>query len=305
MKEPFVISSYKGEVLLNLEGLFLVVRLFPPLPEKAVLEGLLVRQTLPTLVRLGEWVGLSDSRGILWVEADEAWFEELVSTLKEHGPIDAEERAEEALLSKKVANAGLKLGRFLEDVRALRAFGEDRLQEAQKLRNYGQVASLASWLERLVSVEQAGEEVARLWKVFGESMGLVKVSTWKKEKGSGGKSGKGKGGKGLVGEARRGNATPQTAFRLPILQALLELGGQGRTAEVLERVYAKVRHILKEVDLEPARTDRAYEPLWRNRARWEAARLKREGLLAMGEGLWALTDKGQAYLEAQGDLPPS
>lgn len=301
MKEPFVLSSYKGEVLLNLEGLFLVVRLFPPLPETAVLEGLLVRQASPTLVRLGEWVGLSGSRGILWVEADEAWFEELVSTLKGHAPIDAEERAEEALLSKKVANAGLKLGRFLEDVRALRAFGEDGLQEAQKLRNYGQVASLASWLERLVRVEQAGEEVARLWKVFtGEPIDLVGVLTRKKGKGSGSKSEK-----GLVGEVRRGNATPQTAFRLPILQTLLELGGQGRAAEVLERVYAKVRHILKEVDLEPARTDRAYEPLWRNRARWEAARLKREGLLTMGEGLWALTDKGRAYLEAQSDLPPS
>lgn len=304
MREPFVLNSHRGEVLLELEGLFFAVRFLPPLPNKTDLERLLARQASVALVRLGEWVGLLGPREALWVEADEAWFEELISTLKEHGPLGAEERAEEALLSKKVANAESRLGKFLEEVRTLQALWEDKLREAQELRNYGRVARLASWLERLVQVRRAGEEVATLWEALtGEPIGLGggEVSTWKE-----GGARERKSGRGLRMEARRGGATPQTTFRLPILRTLRELGGQARAAEVLEGVYAKVKHILKEADLEPAVADRAYEPLWKNRARWEAARLKKEGLLASVEtGLWAITEKGRAYLEAQDDYPSS
>lgn len=91
----------------------------------------------------------------------------------------------------------------------------------------------------------------------------------------------------------------QDAYRGPILAALRELGGSGSMAEVLDRVFAKVKGRLTEADRErlPSGTD----VRWRNTAAWERFRMVEDGLLKSDSprGTWELTEAGVTAAEAE------
>lgn len=91
----------------------------------------------------------------------------------------------------------------------------------------------------------------------------------------------------------------QDAYRGPILAALRELGGSGSMAEVLDRVFEKVKGRLTEADRErlPSGTD----VRWRNTAAWERFKMVEEGLLKSDSprGTWELTESGAAAAEAE------
>jgi len=96
-----------------------------------------------------------------------------------------------------------------------------------------------------------------------------------------------------------GESTPNGMFRAPILSALAELGGKGRTAEILQLVEAKMSHILNAKDREwlPDGADIR----WRKKAGWEAYNMQKEGLLVKGppRGVWHLTERGQEEAQRQ------
>ena len=96
---------------------------------------------------------------------------------------------------------------------------------------------------------------------------------------------------------KKGLKTPESQYRIPILQVLTELGGQGRINEILERVYEKMEDILNKVDLEllPSGTDSR----WRNTACWERDTMVKEGLIKKDSprGIWEITEKGKIYLK--------
>lgn len=100
--------------------------------------------------------------------------------------------------------------------------------------------------------------------------------------------------------AVKGSATPHSAYRIPILQALVEMGGRGTKSEVLNRVYRAMEHRLKDVDREmiPSGGD----VRWRKAASWERYGMTRDGLLAADSpsGIWEITDKGREYLREHG-----
>jgi len=106
-----------------------------------------------------------------------------------------------------------------------------------------------------------------------------------------------RGTKQIKSKIKKGLKTPQSQYRIPILQALTELGGQGRINEILERVYEKMEDILNKVDLEllPSGTDSR----WRNTACWERNTMVKEGLIKRGSprGIWEITEKGKIYLK--------
>ncbi len=106
----------------------------------------------------------------------------------------------------------------------------------------------------------------------------------------------------------RGRRTPQTAFRLPILQVLVELGGRARSRQVLERLQHRMRPQLKEVDYQPLRSNVGL-PRWRNTAYWARTLLTKEGLLntQAGYGVWEITEAGREYLRRHTDdsTPPA
>ena len=95
----------------------------------------------------------------------------------------------------------------------------------------------------------------------------------------------------------RGKATPQSAYRQPILQVLIEMGGSGRMSDVLTRVEQVMRGRLKQVDYEPLPSDGMLR--WSKSAQWARNRMAREGLLKPNSprGVWEISDAGRKALD--------
>jgi len=89
--------------------------------------------------------------------------------------------------------------------------------------------------------------------------------------------------------------TRQSEYDLPILEALIEMGGSGRTQEVLNRIYEKIKDRLKPDDLE--RLSSGTDIRWRNAVMWERDKLKRRDYLRADSprGIWEITEKGRDY----------
>lgn len=96
----------------------------------------------------------------------------------------------------------------------------------------------------------------------------------------------------------RGLRTPEEAFRRPILEALVELGGRASMAEVLNLVEKKMGVRLTKYDFEPLPSDpKAIR--WRNTAQWCRNTLVREGFMRADSphGIWEVSEAGQTFLE--------
>lgn len=96
---------------------------------------------------------------------------------------------------------------------------------------------------------------------------------------------------------RRGEKTPQDAYIIPILESLIESGGEGRAKDILGLVEQKIKGILKDVDYEllPSGIDIR----WRNTAMWVKTDMKNQGLLKSDSphGIWEISEKGREYYE--------
>lgn len=91
--------------------------------------------------------------------------------------------------------------------------------------------------------------------------------------------------------------TSESAFYIPILEALEELGGSGRIQQVMDLIYERMRDRLTEDDLAllPSGTD----VRWRNNVMWARNDLVRLGLLRADSprGIWEITDAGRDFLQ--------
>ncbi|MEM3484447.1 MAG: winged helix-turn-helix domain-containing protein [Candidatus Methanomethyliaceae archaeon] len=97
---------------------------------------------------------------------------------------------------------------------------------------------------------------------------------------------------------QRGLRTPEDAFRQPILEALVELGGSGTLEQVLEIVGKKMENILNGYDRMPLPSDPS-SIRWKNTAQWCRNTMVREGLLKADSprGIWEISDKGREEVE--------
>lgn len=98
-----------------------------------------------------------------------------------------------------------------------------------------------------------------------------------------------------VARLPNGLKTHKSEYRVPILRALVELGGGGTAAEVLDHVYEQMKERLNKYDMSKLRSG---EIRWRNTAMFVRNRLKNEGYLRKGSprGTWEITDEGREYL---------
>lgn len=96
----------------------------------------------------------------------------------------------------------------------------------------------------------------------------------------------------------KGLRTPEDAFRRPILEALVELGGRASMRDVLERVEEKMKGVLNEYDYEPLPSD-PKSVRWRNTAQWCRNTLVTEGLMVSDSprGIWEISDEGRLALD--------
>lgn len=100
------------------------------------------------------------------------------------------------------------------------------------------------------------------------------------------------------GRLPRGLRTPEHAFRRPILEALIELGGKGPVDKVLDVVERKVKRLLNEHDYGQLSTG---DIRWRNTAQWCRNQMVREGLLKADSprGIWEISEEGRRALEQE------
>ncbi len=93
----------------------------------------------------------------------------------------------------------------------------------------------------------------------------------------------------------RGLRTPIKEFKVPILVVLVELGGRGRAADVLDRVGEKLEAVLTPHDWDPLQSG---EIRWRYTVRWARKAMVEEGLLANNSpiGIWEITPAGLEWL---------
>jgi restriction system protein len=91
--------------------------------------------------------------------------------------------------------------------------------------------------------------------------------------------------------------TPETAFYTPILQAVDELGGAARTAEVVKRVGEFMANVLSHDDREQLPSTGL--PRWENTTQFARYSMVRGGLLKPDSprGTWAISAKGIEYLK--------
>lgn len=89
----------------------------------------------------------------------------------------------------------------------------------------------------------------------------------------------------------------QSEIEVPLLQVLLELGGQGRPQDVYLLVTNRFPGIA-EYDLDETISSGGNK--WTNRIQWVRQRLVYKGEISSpSRGVWAITEKGQQRVERQ------
>lgn len=104
--------------------------------------------------------------------------------------------------------------------------------------------------------------------------------------------------------SRRGlGRTPQREFRLPILMALVQLGGSAPRGDILDQVGTIMAEQLNRRDYEPLPSSPDGGPRWRNTASWERQHLVTDGLFRSDspQGVWEISDLGRQYVEEHRD----
>lgn len=102
------------------------------------------------------------------------------------------------------------------------------------------------------------------------------------------------------GRLRKGVRTPESRYYEPILNMLVDMGGSGKVADVLEKVERVMRPVLKPIDYEPLASD-PDNPRWRNAAQWARNSMVKEGLLKPNSprGVWEISDSGRRWVAQQ------
>jgi hypothetical protein len=96
-----------------------------------------------------------------------------------------------------------------------------------------------------------------------------------------------------------GDFTPTDAYWIPILESLEDLGGRGRTDQVLDLVEKKMAGTLKQQDHELLPSGISVR--WRNRAQWQRQNMVHRGLIAANSprGIWEITPAGREWLKQE------
>ena len=100
----------------------------------------------------------------------------------------------------------------------------------------------------------------------------------------------------------RGLRTPEDAYRQPILETLMGLGGSAAVNQILDEVRERMKASLNEYDRQPLPSNRNM-PRWRNSAQWCRYTMVQDGLLKTGSptGIWEISQQGKDAL-ARGDV---
>lgn len=104
--------------------------------------------------------------------------------------------------------------------------------------------------------------------------------------------------KRFFGKRKKGEITPQDDYIPYLLEALVELGGSGKTKEVIDLVGEKMKKLLKPVDYEAHKSD-SKSIRWRNSIQWARNTLVNDwGFMEKSKhGIWLISEKGREWLK--------
>ncbi len=104
--------------------------------------------------------------------------------------------------------------------------------------------------------------------------------------------------KRFFGKRKKGEVTPHTAFYRAILESLAEMGGSGKTRDVLDRVGQKMKSVFKPLDHAVLPSD-GKSIRWRNSAQWARNTMVNEDgrMKKTKNGVWEISDKGRKWLK--------
>jgi len=100
-----------------------------------------------------------------------------------------------------------------------------------------------------------------------------------------------------MGTSKKGKRTSEAQFMLPILHALVDLGGRGTMRQVLEKLEVSMADELNAFDWQSLPSnDRVIR--WKNTAAWARQKLVYEGYLANDSptGFWEITPAGREVI---------
>ncbi len=97
----------------------------------------------------------------------------------------------------------------------------------------------------------------------------------------------------------KGSILPEADYEIPILRALVTMGGRGPTSEVIALVEKELDPKLTDVDRGKLS---AGDVRWKNRAQFVRLKLVEKGEMASGSprGTWEISDRGRKRLEGEG-----
>lgn len=106
--------------------------------------------------------------------------------------------------------------------------------------------------------------------------------------------------KRFFGRQRKGDITSQDDYCRPLLQALVAMGGRGKTAAVIARVGEILKPVLKSKDYEKTAT-RPKELRWQNATRWARLKMVEDGRLKTDspDGIWEISVRGRESLKTR------
>ncbi|HLF44629.1 MAG TPA: winged helix-turn-helix domain-containing protein [Acidimicrobiia bacterium] len=93
-----------------------------------------------------------------------------------------------------------------------------------------------------------------------------------------------------------GSILPESEYELPLLEALIDAGGQAPSKEVTEAVGRKLAGRLTDLDREPLKSGGIR---WENRIQFVRLKMIERGLMIRDtpRGIWAISDDGRRQLE--------
>lgn len=187
---------------------------------------------------------------------------------------------------------------LLEEVERTIAEHNEAAADALRCSDYEIVRQLMDWSEKAKSHHRHVSNLQQEWAVLF-SMWNLEASIQRLP------------GPRVTQRHPEGVRTPIRAFRYPILASLDERGGIAVNETILEDVYARSQHIIKEDDMQPLLSDPT-QPRWHNTSIWCIDEMAAEGLIAPGpaRGSWEIKDEGRAELarlgqqrDANGNFP--
>jgi predicted dehydrogenase len=105
--------------------------------------------------------------------------------------------------------------------------------------------------------------------------------------------------KRFFGKSKKGLITPHLDYCKPLLEVLEQMGGSGKTKDVLDQLGEKMKPILKPKDYEPHESH-PKQIRWRNHAQWARnqmanidGRMKKDS----PRGIWEISPAGKFWLK--------